>query len=131
MSGRQRIYRRRRVDPSEHSLQSQLLKELTYKLRRELRVLAIPNQSNRHINNAVRMKAEGMMRGAADLLFMFPVSEGAVGWLEMKRRTGSLSDHQHGFKSICAMLGHRWAMARSVDQALDVLRGWNALKAGA
>jgi hypothetical protein len=131
MSGRKRMIRPRRIDASESSLQVQLLKELTYKLRPDVRVLAIPNQSNRHINNAVRMKAEGMMRGAADLLFMFPVSEGAVGWLEMKRRTGSLSDHQHGFKSICAMLGHRWAMARSVDQALDVLRGWNALKAGA
>src|SRR5262249_27419429 len=131
MSGRQRIYRRRRVDPSESSLQVQLLQELTYKMRRELRVLAIPNQSNRHINNAVRMKAEGMMRGAADLLFMFPVEEGAGGWLEMKTRKGSLSDHQHGFKSICTMLGHRWAMARSADEALDVLRGWNALRPGA
>jgi hypothetical protein len=120
----------RRIDPSEHSLQTQLLGILTYALRSEICVVAIPNQSNRHINNAVKMKAEGMRRGAADLLFMFPVEEGAVGWLEMKTRTGSLSDYQIGFSAICERLGHRWAMARSVDQALDVLRGWNALKPG-
>jgi hypothetical protein len=125
--------RRRRinaVDPSEHSIQSQLLGILTYALRPEICVVAIPNQSNRHINNAIKMKAEGLRRGATDLVFMFPVEEGAVAWLEMKTRTGSLSDYQIGFSAICERLGHRWAMARSVDQALDVLRGWNALKPG-
>jgi hypothetical protein len=128
MTGRKRILRH--VDPSEHSLQVQLLKILTYALRPDIRVIAIPNQSNRHINNAVKMKAEGIMRGVTDLLFLFPIDEGAVGWLEMKTRKGALSDHQIGFSAICARLGHRWALARSVEEAIDVLRGWNALKPG-
>ena len=123
---RQRILRS--IDPSEHSLQVQLLKELSFSLRPDVRVIAIPNQSNRHINNAVKMKAEGIQRGATDMLFMFPINEGATGWLEMKTRKGRLSDHQEGFKSTCERLGHRWAMARSVEEALNVLRGWNALK---
>ena len=125
------IKRKRVIEPSEHSLQSRLLDILSYAARPEIYYFAIPNQSNRHINNAVKMKSEGVRSGIPDLCLMFPIEEGAVAWLEMKARTGSLSVAQMGFRAICGRLGHRWAMARSVEEALDVLRGWSVLKKNA
>jgi len=119
------------IDPSEHTLQSRLIDILTYAARPEIYYFAIPNQSNRHINNAMKMKAEGVRSGIPDLEFLFPADEGYVAWLEMKTRTGSLSVAQMGFRAWCERNGHRWAMAKSVEEALDVLRAWNVLKPGA
>jgi len=127
-----RIRRAVLFDPSEHSVQVQLVIALAYMLRPEIYFFAIPNQSNRHINNAMKMQAEGVRSGVADLCFMFPADEGSIGWLEMKKkRGGTLRTEQKGFRAICARLGHRWAMAKSIDEAIDILRGWNALKPGA
>nr|WP_249792371.1 VRR-NUC domain-containing protein [Bradyrhizobium sp. BRP22] len=107
-----------------------MLTILAYAKREEIFVFAIPNQSNRRIRNAVRMKAEGLRSGIADLCFLFPSAEGAVAWLELKARGGALSDEQKGFRAICQRLGIRWGMAKSVEQALEILRGWNVLKPG-
>lgn len=124
--------RRRRqihlVNPSEHTIQAQLLGVLVVAIRPELRVIAIPNQGKRSLITGRRMVAEGLTKGVADLLIMFPADEGAIAWLEMKTPKGRLSDEQHGFHAICERLGHRWGMAQSVEEALIVLRGWNALK---
>jgi hypothetical protein len=120
--------KRPRRNTEEHQTQVRLLGILTYAMRPELRVIAIPNQGKRSIITGRAMKAEGLTAGVADLLFMFPADEGSVGWLEMKAKKGSMKDTQHGFHAICDRLGHRWAMARSVHEALVVLRGWNALR---
>lgn len=118
------------VDASEHLIQSRLIDALQYMMRPEIVVYSIPNQSNRHINNAVKMKAEGVKSGPTDLFFMFPASEGSIAWLEIKTPTGRLSVSQLGFGAICKRLDHRWAVVRSVTEAIEVLRGWNALKPG-
>lgn len=115
----------------EHRIQAQLLKILDYTLRPEIEVYAIVNEAKRSFRTSARVKAQGLKAGITDLVFLFPAAEGYVGWLEMKTPTGSLLTAQHGFKAICGRLGHRWAMARSVEEALAVLRGWNALKANA
>ncbi|WP_028164082.1 VRR-NUC domain-containing protein [Bradyrhizobium elkanii] len=116
--------------PSEHQLQVRVLEILAYTKRPEIFVFAIPNQSNRHIRNAVRMKAEGLRSGIADLCILFPRDEGSVAWLELKKRGGSLTDEQKGFRAICQRLGIRWAVAKSVEEALAVLQGWGVLKPG-
>lgn len=112
--------------PSEHKIQVQLLDYLAYAAKPEIYYFAIPNQANRHISNAVKMKAEGVRSGIADLCFMLP--NGQVGWLEMKKPGGSMSDNQKLFRDRCALLGHRWALAKSVDEALEHLTKWDALK---
>jgi hypothetical protein len=89
-------------------------------------VIAIPNQSNRHISNAVKMKAEGVRAGVADLLFM--THGGRSAWMEMKTRTGSLSKPQREFRDRVLILGFPWALCRSVDEALKVLTEWDLLK---
>lgn len=114
------------VGPSEHKIQVQLLDYLVYAARPEIYYFAIPNQGNRHIRNATKMKAEGVRSGVADLCFMLPA--GQVGWIEMKKPGGSMSPTQKTFRDRCALLGHRWALAKSVDEALEHLTKWDALK---
>lgn len=114
------------VGPSEHRIQTTLLDYLSYAARGDLYYFAIPNQANRHIRNAVKMKAEGVRSGVADLCFMFP--GGRVAWLEMKKPGGSLSATQKTFRDICTALGHDWGTAKSVDEALELLTRWDALK---
>lgn len=94
--------------------------------RRELFWFAIPNQSNRHIQNAAKMKAEGVRSGVPDLCFCLP--DGRVAWLEMKTKVGRLSDTQKAFRDRVQSLGHLWAMARSVDDAIPHLTKWGVLK---
>lgn len=111
---------------SEHKIQVQLLDYLVLAARQDIYYFAVPNQANRHIRNAVKMKAEGVRSGVADLCFMFPA--GRVAWLEMKKPGGSLSATQKTFRDICLSLGHTWGTAKSVDEALDLLTKWDALK---
>lgn len=113
-------------NPSEHVIQCRLIDYLVYAAKPEVYYFAIPNQGNRHIYNATKMKAEGVRAGVADLCFMLP--GGIVGWLEMKKPGGSLSDPQKQFRERCALLGHHWALAKSVDEAIEILTKWDALK---
>jgi hypothetical protein len=122
------VSRKSIIDPSEHAIQTRLFGVLRYAARQDTYNFAIPNAGRRSFKVAQQMKAEGLRAGVADLCFMLPAAEGAVAWLEMKKRGGSLSVEQTGFRAICERLGHRWAMAKSVEEALDVLRGWNVLK---
>jgi hypothetical protein len=111
---------------SEHKLQVSLMDYLASAARDEIFYFAVPNQSNRHIASATKMKREGVRSGVADLVFMLP--KGRVGWLEMKTAKGVLSDTQKAFRDRALALGHLWAMARSVDEAIVHLTSWGVMK---
>ena len=111
---------------SEHSIQVGLIRELEYKLRPELVRYAIPNGGLRNARVAQKMKAEGLLPGMPDL--GFAMEGGRSNWLELKTGKGSLSDYQWGIRRKLEALGHQWALARSVDEALETLAAWGALK---
>ncbi len=114
------------VGPSEHKIQASLVDYLYYAAKPDVHYFAIPNQANRHIHNAVKMKAEGVRSGVADLCFMLP--GGKAAWLEMKKPGGSMSDTQKQFRDICKTLGHLWGLAKSVNEAIEILTEWDVLK---
>lgn len=115
-----------KLEPSEHKIQVALIDYLAIAGRRDLHWFAIPNQSNRHIHNAAKMKAEGVRAGSPDLVFMLP--DGRVAWLEMKTRKGQLSPAQKAFRDKAKSLNHLWALARSVDEAIPILTQWGVLR---
>lgn len=112
--------------PSEHKLQVALIDYLALALRPELEVRAIPNGEKRHIRVASRLKDEGVRRGTPDIFICLP--EGRIAWLEMKAHKGTLSPDQKAFRDKVLALGHHWGMARSIDEALEHLTKWDALK---
>jgi hypothetical protein len=117
---------RRRLGNPEHKIQVALFDYLAAAAKPDVYYFAIPNQSNRHINNAVKMKAEGVRSGIADVCVMLP--GGRACWLEMKAPGGSLSPDQKVFRLRCERLGHGWAVARSVDEAIPHLKAWGAVR---
>lgn len=111
---------------SEHAIQSQLIHELTFRLRPEIVRYAIPNGGLRNPRVAQQLKAEGLLPGMPDL--GFAMEAGRTSWIEMKTSKGGLSDYQWGVRRRLEALGHQWAMARSVDEALEHLQSWGALR---
>jgi hypothetical protein len=112
--------------PSEHKLQVALMDYLYVAGRKDIRWFAIPNGGFRGRNEASRLKAEGVRAGVPDLCFILP--EGRSAWLEMKTKIGKLSSAQKDFRDALLALGHHWAMARSVDEAIPHLTAWGVLK---
>jgi hypothetical protein len=113
-------------DASEHRIQSKLIGILPPLLKPDYIPLAIPNGGMRHPIVGKQLRAEGLLPGSPDLVF--PLHGGFVAWLEMKNRTGSLSDAQLGMRARLLRLGHLWGCAESVDEALEYLNGVGVLR---
>lgn len=71
---------------------------------------------------AKRAKAHGMQKGAPDLSFVFP--DGVTKYIEVKSQTGILTPEQ---RALQVTLGtHRFAVARSWEDAKEILTAWLA-----
>jgi hypothetical protein len=111
---------------TEHKFQCEVMDYLTAFGRRELFWTAIPNGELRHPNVAKRLKDEGVKPGVADICFLLEFGQSA--WLELKAPRGRLSDEQIGFGKRALELGHFWACARTMDEAIAVFKAWNVLR---
>lgn len=119
---------KKKPERREEKSQSKLLAELTFAMLPDVHVYAVPNGGYRSKTEAVRMKSAGVKRGIADLVFVAP--EWKTYWLEMKDGQRPLRDEQIGFGAICKRSGHPWRVARSVEEAMAVVREWGLLKKG-
>jgi hypothetical protein len=90
---------------------------------------SIPNGGFRHLHTAVKLKAEGSRKGAADLLFILP-PHGQAAYLELKAKDGSLSQEQQDFRDEVRASGALWEFARTIDEAYGVLTAWKVLSRG-
>jgi len=111
---------------SEHNLQSMVVEYIKIAGKPHVRGVAITNEGRRSYNMGARMKRQGLVAGAADLLIALP--GGRCGWLEMKSHKGRQSAEQKEFQAWCLEIGHPYAVARSFDEATKILRLWGALK---
>jgi len=114
---------------SEHKLQCAIVDFFHIFGRRDLKLFAIGNGGLRHIKVAMLLKAEGVTPGVPDLCL--PLPDGKTGWMELKSKSGRLSDEQTGFLHMLRELGHHVAVIRSVDEAARALSEWQALRPGA
>ena len=120
------MIRRRQKTETEHSIQAQLMTELSWRLKPNIFCAAIPNGGYRRPRDRPLLMLEGVKRGSPDLYFIAP--DGVSAWLEMKTATGFLSPHQKSFAAMCRRNGHRFAVAHSVDQALEIIGQWGFLR---
>lgn len=119
---------------SERAVQRALLAELANPLLTHGPVLAF------HVPNGIPMpgipapvkgriwkafEADGARRGAADLVVCHA---GQVLFLELKSARGVLSEDQAAFRDACSAAGVRWAVARGLPQARQILTFFGALK---
>jgi hypothetical protein len=113
----------------EHTLQSKVMKYLDHNGRPEFDWRAIPNGDLRHPLVAIRLRDEGVKPGTPDIVIC--MDQGRAGWLELKSKHGSLSPYQKGFAVKVMRLGHYWAMAKSMPEAVAILKAWNVLRPNA
>jgi hypothetical protein len=111
---------------SEHSLQVQLLTRLDTEARPEVYWFAIPNAGRRSLRMGAHMKHEGLRSGVADLCFMLP--SGRSAWLELKKPGSYQTVEQKGFQARCARLEHPYAVAKTLDQAIEILKSWGVMR---
>ena len=113
----------------ESALQGKIMKYLDHNGRPEFDWRAIPNGDLRHPVVAMRLRDQGVKPGTPDIIIS--LDKGRVGWLELKSRRGHLNPYQKGFAVKVMRLGHYWGMAKSLPEAVTILKAWNVLRPNA
>jgi hypothetical protein len=110
---------------TERQLHQYVADLLRLRARRDVLWLHVPNESPRSPRYGALLVRMGMLPGAADLLV---VVNGMAHWLELKRRTGRQSPEQIAFAAAAEAAGATYAVARTPEQAKEILNGWGALR---
>lgn len=119
------------VEPSEHQIQVSVFHWLRAVHPRVI-AYAVPNAARRSMAQAAWLKAEGMRAGIPDIVIAAPRGGFHGFYLELKTRTGKLSDSQRGMLLDLASEGYACGLARSVDDAIELINtylegNWNEL----
>lgn len=127
-SGQPAVFKRNRKprDYSEHRLQKAVVQFMKRAAKPGAFCFACPNGMVSDHVSVARMKDAGLFPGVADLVVVLPSRE--VAFLELKTPTGRLQPSQKDFKSLCARYDIKYAIARTIDEAIEVLVKWGALQ---
>lgn len=79
------------------------------------------------IPNMGAMGQHGLTKGLPDLMVIghFP----GVGFIELKREGGRLSEAQKAFQALCRTLGVQHAVTYGRDEPIKVLEDWQVVRA--
>ena len=102
------------------TLESDLQKACVYWFRVQYPNLApllfsVPNGGFRNKATAIRMKAEGVVRGVSDLILFVPSHGYHALCIEMKTKIGKQSDYQKKWQEIVENQGYRYIICRSYE----------------
>lgn len=108
-------------DETETKIQQQLIRAFALKwphIYASGALFAVPNQGKRKKATASRMKAEGMVKGVADLILLWPSNgyHGAV--LEMKAAGGIVSEAQSRWLAAREKSGYKSGIEYSLEGGL-------------
>lgn len=109
----------RKIVPNENNLQTEIYKWFNnnYCLKshnpRAL-IFSIPNGGTRNIREAMTFKATGLLKGASDLVVIFP--NGKLCFIELKIDKGIQSVEQKDFEYRVSSLGYEYHLIRSLDE---------------
>ena len=87
----------------------------------KLHLWAIPNGGSRHIVTAVNLKAEGVLAGVSDLFLMIPKSEYHGMFIEMKAKSGSVSDKQKEFMAAASSMNYLPVVCFGFEEAKEAI----------
>lgn len=126
-----------RISP-EHLVQVELIERVRLELCKEypelqgpnfretgaLRLFAVPNGGIRHIQEAVRLKAEGVQRGIPDLVLPIPRGNHCGAYLELKAGKGRLREEQKDWLRFLEAQGYAVEVSWTAQDALQFLRDY-------
>lgn len=115
----------KRPKVSESQMQKNCVAWFRMQYKREL-LLSFPNGGYQLAGDAKaramqvnRMKAEGMMPGAADLII---IHDNGVAFLEAKTATGKQSQEQRLFQAMVEAMGYKYFIFRSFDDFTKIVK---------
>jgi hypothetical protein len=85
-----------------------------------------PAGEKRSKETAALLKRMGVKPGFSDFLLISPT--GQHHWLELKRGRAPLTEAQEAFRDACQARGVPHAVARSFNEAMQVLELWDAVR---
>ena len=100
------------------------LKGPNFKETGALRLFAVPNGGIRHIQEAVRLKAEGVQRGVPDLVLPIPRGKHCGAYLELKANKGRLSEEQKDWLRFLEAQGYAVEVAWTAKDAFQFLQDY-------
>ena len=112
-------FRLRAFEPSEFETHISIVDALRKFEAPDCLWLHIGNGEARTVQAGRRLKRMGVRRGAVDLLFIRPGARPL--FLEIKTTAGRQSDSQIEFQELAESADAEYAIARSLDAALDLL----------
>jgi len=120
--------------PSEAAFHIQLVSILRWAIRPNVLWWHTPNGGYRNAREAAKLKAMGTLPGVSDLQFHWVEIDKLhrrirhVLHLELKAKNGLSSEAQASFALAVKLLGDDYEIARSVDDALGILRACGLLR---
>lgn len=113
-------------DQAEYRLHCFVSDVLAFGCREDVVYFHVPNGEHRSISTARRLKRMSVLPGVSDFVF---VTYGArVDFLELKSPTGRPTPEQMAFQARVVALGCRYEVARSGQEAVEILRAWGILE---
>ena len=103
---------------NENNLQFEIYKYFnnTYCLKHHTNralIFSIPNGGTRNIREAMTFKATGLLKGASDLIVIFP--NGKLCFIELKMPKGVQSAEQKDFEQRVSKLGYEYHLIRTLE----------------
>jgi hypothetical protein len=90
----------------------------------KLHLFSIPNGEYRHIATAVKLKRSGVLAGVSDLFLMIPKNGYHGMWIEMKAKTGSVSDSQKEFMAAASSMNYLAVVCFGFDEAKTAITNY-------
>lgn len=90
----------------------------------DILIFAIPNGGDRNLLTAKKLKAEGVLKGVADLFVLYPNGEYAGLFIEMKTKDGRQQESQKEFQKYCEKVGYRYVVCRNEEEFEKEVEGY-------
>lgn len=121
ISPSERVVRKPRKRPEE-AIQRSIVSYLRAVLRKDHRVIAVPNAARRRAGGRAGNGVPGLAKGFPDLLIVGPLGRSYM--IECKAEKGRMSVEQNEWKAWFASGGVPYVVARSTDDVKLALAQW-------
>lgn len=116
---------RKKPDDEEHRIQCECIRAFRYKypkLRHNL--FAIPNGARRDKITGAKLKAEGVLAGVSDLIFLKSNRFYGALLIEMKTPKGRQQETQKDWERKITADGYKYVVCRSVGEFMDEIEDY-------
>ena len=111
---------RKRPDDEEHRIQCECVRAFRYKYPKlKHNLFSVPNGSRRDKITGAKLKAEGVLAGVSDLIFLKSNRFYGALLIEMKTSKGKQQESQKEWQRLISQDGYKYVICRSVSEFMQ------------